>query len=117
MHTTTYWYYRACRAATAGAGGHLSGPFERLAADDQERAILGLLELRDDIGLPDPRSTVPLMADIARRHPWLNVLSLEAVAAALLLGADVWLSEPSADGMLPTVLAAEAVAWTTVSVE
>ncbi|HRE01590.1 MAG TPA: hypothetical protein PLV68_09835, partial [Ilumatobacteraceae bacterium] len=26
-HTTTYWYYRACRAAVSGAGGHLSGPF------------------------------------------------------------------------------------------
>jgi hypothetical protein len=21
IHTTTYWYYRACRAAVAGAGG------------------------------------------------------------------------------------------------
>jgi hypothetical protein len=59
LHTTTYWYYRACRAAVVGAGGHLSGPFHRLAGTEQERAILSLLELRGDIALPDPRATVP----------------------------------------------------------
>jgi hypothetical protein len=26
LYTTAYWYYRACHAAVAGAGGHLSGP-------------------------------------------------------------------------------------------
>ena len=65
LFTTFYWYYRACRAAVTGAGGHLSGPFEQLAVPEQERAILSLLELREDIGLPDPRATVPLMADIS----------------------------------------------------
>src|SRR6266542_2338681 len=85
LFTTSYWYCRACRAALAGAGGHLSGPFEQLAEPEQERAILSLLELREDIGLPDPRATVPLMADISRRHSRLNLLNLEAVAAARLL--------------------------------
>ena len=36
LHTTSYWYYRACRAAAAGAGGYLSGPFEQLAAAEQK---------------------------------------------------------------------------------
>lgn len=117
LHTTTYWYYRACRAAAAGAGGRLSGPFEQLAAGEQQRAILSLLELRDDIGLPDPRVTVPVMADIAGRHPRLNLLNLEAAASARLLGATVWLSAPSAAGILPTVLDAEGVAWTTVAID
>lgn len=96
----------------AGAGGHLSGPFQQLDADEQERAILTLLELRDDIALPDPRATVPVMAQIASRHPRLNLLNLEAVAAAQVLSATVWLSEPSAAGVLPAVLEAEDVAWT-----
>jgi hypothetical protein len=115
LNTTAYWYYRACRAAVAGAGGHLSGPFAELAPREQERAILSLLELRDDIGLPDARSTVPVIAEIAARHPKLNVLNLEAVAAALVLGAALWLSVESAGGVLPSVLDAERVRWRTVA--
>lgn len=116
LFTTSYWYYRACRAAVAGAGGHLSGPFERLPAAEQQRAILSLLELRDDIGLPDPRVTVPAMADLSRRHPNLNLLNLEAAASARLLGAAVWLSEAAASGVLPAVLDAEGVPWTAVAI-
>jgi hypothetical protein len=116
LHTTAYWYYRACRAAVAGAGGHLSGPFAQLAVPEQEVAILSLLELRDDIGLPDPRATIPVMADIARRHPRLNLLNLEAAAAARVLGATVWLSDGGAAGVLPSVLDAEGLPWTRVGV-
>jgi hypothetical protein len=114
LYTTAYWYYRACRAAVAGAGGQLSGPFEGLPGADQERAILSLLELREDIGLPDPRSTVPVMADLSRRHPHLDVLNLEAAAAARTLGATVWLSERATAGVLPSVLDADRIAWRTV---
>ena len=116
LHTTTYWYYRACRAAVAGAGGHLSGPFQELAADEQERAILSLLDLRPDIGLPDPRSTVPVMVAVAGQHPHLNLLNLEAVAVALLLLATIWLSEEAAFGILPRVLDAEGIAWRIVPI-
>ena len=117
LHTTTYWYYRACRAAAAGAGGYLSGPFEQLAAAEQERAILSLLELRDDIGLPDPRATVPRMVEVAARHPKLNLLNLEAVAFARDSSATVWLSAPSAAGVLPAVLDGEGIPWQTVEVD
>ena len=116
LHTTIYWYYRACRAAVLGAGGHLSGPFERLERDSQERAILSLLELRPDILLPDPRPTVPRMAQIARRHPRLNLLNLEVVAVGQLLGGAVWLSTESAGGALPDVLDREAVPWQTIAI-
>lgn len=116
LHTTAYWYYRACRAAIAGAGGHLSGPFAELPAAEQERAILSLLELRDDVGLPDPRTTVPVMAEVARRHPQLNLLNLEATATAHVLRGTIWLSGQSATGLLPSVLDAEGVSWKTVSV-
>ena len=115
IYTTSYWYYRACRAAVAGAGGHLSGPFERLPAEEQEQAILSLLELRSDIELPDPRSTVPMMARLAARHPKLNLLNLEATAAASVLSAQVWLSPKAAAGVLPAALEAEGVAWRSVA--
>jgi hypothetical protein len=116
LHTTTYWYYRACRAAVAGAGGHLSGPFQQLASDEQGRAVLSLLDLRPDIGLPDARTTLPTMVGVAGRHPRLNLLNLEAVAVALLLSGTIWLSEAGAEGILPAVLDAEGVGWRTVLV-
>lgn len=114
MATTTYWYYRACRAATARSGGHLSAPFDLVDPSTQRRAISSLLRLRPDIALPEPRATVPLMADLAVRHPRLNLLTLEAVAAAVDLRADVWLSPGSAGGLLPDVLEQEGIPWTAV---
>lgn len=117
LFTTSYWYYRACRAAVAGAGGQLSGPFEQLAPPEQERAILSLLELREDIDLPDPRRTVPVMADVAQRHPHLNLLNLEATSSAVVLGAAVWLSERAAQGLLPGVLKSEGLRWKSVAVD
>lgn len=114
--TTFYWYYRACRAAVLGAGGHLAGPFQELDNDDQEQAILSLLELRSDIELPDSRPTVPRMAQIAKRHPRLNLLNLEAVAVGQLTGATVWLSAEAAGGVLPDVLDQEGVTWKTVRI-
>lgn len=117
LSTTTYWYYRACRAAVAGGGGQLSGPFENLDVHEQERAILNLLELREDVALPDSRLTVPFMAQIARRHPRLNLLNLEAVAAAQVLPAVVWLSTQSGAGVLPSVLDAEAITWSLIEIQ
>ncbi|MGH3578320.1 MAG: hypothetical protein ACRDU0_12285 [Mycobacterium sp.] len=89
LHTTTYWYYRACRAAASGAGGHLSGPFTGLTRTDQEHAIATMLLLPDGIGLPDHRHVVPVMVDVATRQSRLNRLNLEAVAAAHVLRATV----------------------------
>lgn len=117
LHTTSYWYYRACRAAVIGAGGHLSGPFALLDQDEQSHAIRSLLDLREDIGLPDPRATVPMMAELADRHPRLNVLNLEAAATGLVLNATVWISVEAAAGVLPNVLDDEGIAWRTVEVD
>jgi hypothetical protein len=114
LHTTSYWYYRACRAAVAGAGGHLSGPFRELPPAEQGRAIASMLQLPEEIGLPRPRDVVPIMVRVAGRHPALNVLNLEAVATAHLLHATVWLSPRGATGMLPHVLGAEGLTWETI---
>ena len=111
LHTTAYWYYRACRSAVVGAGGQLSGPFVGLDPSQQTAAIRSLLLLRDDIELPNPRATVPVMAELSDRHPRLNLLNLEAAASARMLEATVLLSSQAAKGMLPTVLDAEGVSW------
>jgi hypothetical protein len=116
LHTTAYWYYRACRAAVLGAGGHLSGPFRELQALEQERAIRSMLQLPEDIGLPDTRQLVPIMVEVSGRHPRLNLLNLEAVAAVHALGATLWLSREASDGVLPAVLDAEHLAWEVVAV-
>jgi hypothetical protein len=115
-HTTTYWYYRACRAAVSGAGGHLSGPFLGLDDQRQATAILSMLLLPDTIGLPDPRSTVPVMAELSERHPRLNLVNLEAASAALVLDATLLLSVEAARGVLPAVLDAENIPWRTVEI-
>jgi hypothetical protein len=98
------------------AGGHLSGPFEELEEGHQQEAIVSLLELREDILLPDPRTTVPEMVRFAARYPHLNLLNLEALATGQLLGATLWLSPESADGVLPNILDQEGIGWRTVPI-
>jgi hypothetical protein len=115
IHTTTYWYYRACRAAVGGAGGHLSGPFRKVPHAHQQRAIASMLHLPSDVGLPVARQTLPRMVDVATRHPQLNLLNLEALAAASVLEATIWLSPPAAAGVLPNALNLEGIPWETVS--
>ena len=114
IHTTMYWYYRACRAAVAGAGGHLSGPFGDVPQAQQKLAIASMLQLSVNIGLPEARQTVPRMVEVATRHPQLNLLNLEAVAAASTLEAIIWLSPAGASGVLPRVLDLESIPWETV---
>lgn len=111
LYTTAYWYYRACRAAVAGSAGQLSGPFRALPADEQARAVQGLLQLPERVSLPDSRRLVPEMAQVARRHPSLNLLNVEATAAARLLGARALLSPPASRGILPAALTDEDIRW------
>jgi hypothetical protein len=73
-----------------------------------------MMALPDDVGLPDPRDIVPVMVDLHRRHPNLNVLNTEAAAAALLLGAKMLLSPATAGGQLEAVLRAENIPFQTV---
>lgn len=116
LSTTTYWYYRACRAAVEGGVGQLSGPFAGLPAEHQATAIRAMLSLPGDITLPDPRVLVPEMVDVHQRHPHLRLMNLEAVAAATVLGARVLLSERAAAGVLPQVLDAEGISWRIVAI-
>jgi hypothetical protein len=116
IHTTTYWYYRACRAAVSGAAGYLSGPFRNVPQSQQQRAISSMLQLPANVGLPEARQTIPRMVDVATRHPQLNLLNLEAVAAASVLEAAIWLSPAGAAGVLSNVLNLEGIPWESVLV-
>lgn len=51
---------------------------------------------------------------MAERHPRLNLLNLEVVAATTIAGAVVALSSESANGILPGVLDDEGIPWRTV---
>ncbi len=51
------------------------------------------------------------MVGIASRHPRLNLLNLEAAAAAIDTADVVWLSSQASEGVLPGVLDAEGVQW------
>jgi hypothetical protein len=53
------------------------------------------------------------MVDVARRHPHLSLLNLEAVAAAGVLEAMIWLSPAGASGDLPAVIDLEGIPWHT----
>lgn len=96
VFTTGYWYVRLCQAvlSTSDRPGALSEPFEALPAEERDRAMQALLELPETIGLISLRDLAPLIGQLRRRHQ-LNVLGLEALASALHLDADVYLSVSS----------------------
>jgi|SRR5665213_939550 len=84
--TTGYWYFRLCqayfRSATQGA---LSRPFAELSPEERSRAEERLLALPADIGLLSMRELAPRMAELTERHPTLNLLAREALAATMVL--------------------------------
>ncbi len=96
VFTTGYWYVRLCQAVLGAADrtGVLSGPFAALPRAARERAMRGLLELPDSIGLLSLRQLGPVVGQLRQRHN-LNILGMEALAAAVLLNADVHLSASS----------------------
>ena len=96
VYTTGYWYVRLCRAvlSSAGPSGVLSASFAALPPATRSRALRALLELPARIGLESLRTLAPLIGHLHQRHR-LNALSIEVLAAAVHLQADVYLSAPS----------------------
>jgi hypothetical protein len=96
VFTTGFWYVRLCQAVLSASGrtGVLSGPFAALPAADRDRATRRLLELPETIGLVSLRDLAPLIGQLRHRHD-LNILGMEALAAAVQLEADTYLSAPS----------------------
>jgi hypothetical protein len=96
LATSGYWYARLCQAVLGEAErpGVLSRPFADLPEPVRDRALAAVLQLPDHIELVSLRELAPLMGQL-RSHHSLNVLGMEALAAAVHLGADVFLSADS----------------------
>lgn len=106
---TGHWYYRACRAAIAGRdGGWLNRTISRTPAAAREALRRSLLRLPSSIELVSLRDLVPTMATLSARHR-LNVLALEALAAAVHLGVGIHVSAANIGPKLRDAAAAEGV--------
>jgi hypothetical protein len=92
--TTGLWYHRLCRAL---ADEKVIGSISRQlgAVDDPvASAVLGtVIELPDTIELISLRTLSWPMAELVHSGARLNLLSLEALAAALRLSAEVCLAD------------------------
>ena len=89
LFTTGSWYYRLARATALGTGvGSLSSRLVDLPAANQDRVRRALDELPVEVGLLSLRFVVPVMRAIRVRRP-LNFLAAEALAAALMLDAEL----------------------------
>jgi hypothetical protein len=108
VFTTGHWYVRLCQAVLGAADrtGVLSGPFAALPKAEREHATRRLLELPDSIGLLSLRVLAPTIGRLRQRHE-LNILGMEALAAAAHLQADVYLS--AASPRLEAALTAESL--------
>jgi hypothetical protein len=102
--TTGLWYHRLCRAlADRAVVGALS---RRLGAVDDEIAagVLGaVIDLPDTIELVSLRTLGWPMAELVHGGARLNLLSLEALAAARHLAADLCLAESDDNAPLRAV--------------
>ena len=96
VYTTGCWYVRLCQAVLGSTErtGALSGLFVEQPAGLRDRAVAKLLELPEEIGLESLRTLGPLIGHLRGRHE-LNLLSIEALAVAVHLQADVFLAVPS----------------------
>jgi len=86
VFTTGSWYWRLARALSNPGQGALFRAFADLDDDRRPRVILGLASLPPEIGMLSLRQLVPVMAALPVQA---NLLTLEAVAAAVVLEASL----------------------------
>jgi hypothetical protein len=96
LYITGYWYVRLCQAVLGAdeRAGVLSRPFAALPPELRARAMQAVLDLPPEIGMVSLRDLAPDIARL-RRHHQLNILSVEVLASATRLRADVYLSAES----------------------
>lgn len=93
--TTSSWYFRLARAITsARTNGSLSGLFSGIDTGTQTIVQQSLRRLPNEIGCPEPKAVIPVMAEIATVIN-ANFINLEALALAVLLDADLAISTDS----------------------
>ena len=103
LATTGLWYHRLCRAlandAVVGALSRQLGGVDEAVARSVVNAVI---DLPDNIDVISLRALGWPMAKLAADGRRLNLLSLEALAAAQSLSAELWLSPASRDSPLHT---------------
>ncbi len=105
--TTGLWYHRLCRALVAPVvEGQMSGRLNDVEPVLARAAVGALLNLPDDVGLVSLRSLAWPMASLLADGVRLNLLSLEALAAAEHLN-DVEICLAPADLNDPLLAASE----------
>ncbi len=93
--TTFSWYYRLARAvATDRIEGAFSRHYVGLPADRQAEVRRVLDDLSDRVEIVSPKESVPVMSALATMAT-VNMLTADAVAAALILDAPILVSTRS----------------------
>lgn len=102
--TTGLWYHRLCRAlADTTVTGAMSRRLGNAPPTVAAASVQAVLDLPEEVGLVSLRALAPPMATLVAEGVHLNLLSLEAVAAAEHLGAEVVLADAAEN---PSLLAA-----------
>jgi hypothetical protein len=92
--TTGLWYHRLCRAlADQAVVGSISRRLGTADHDVAGRVLASVIELPETVELLSLRTIGWPMADLVHAGARLNLLSLEALAAARHLSAEVCLAE------------------------
>ncbi len=92
VFTTGSWFWRLARALARPGRGALSRALAASSEEEQRRVYSALDQLPAEIGLLSMRRLVPVMAALPGQ---LNLLTAEAVAAAVVLGAKIAVSTAS----------------------
>ena len=97
LGTTTAWWWRLSIAVrTEGPEGVLSAPFHRLGREARAALVATLDDLPVMLEVPDLRTLLPLVADVAHAYR-LNLLAAEALAMAIVHDAAIHVA---VDGIL-----------------
>lgn len=114
VFTTGHWYVRLCLAVSRLVGGRLSGPFAALPQPQRNAAVSAVLHFPPDIGLLSLRQLGPRIGELAVRHQPMNILTREALAAAIELDATLILGEGNENAALLAGLETEQLTATIV---
>ena len=105
LFTTGAWYWRLARAVSVGSMGRLSRAASELPEGEQRLVSLALTRFPDEIGMLELRYLVPVMGTLSGPP---NLLTAEAVAAAMVLDASILVTTES--GLLSRTASAVGVA-------
>jgi hypothetical protein len=110
IFTTGLWYHRLCRALTnTTVSGVLSGALGSADPALGARAVQAITDLPEAIRLTSLRELAWPMAALLADGVRLNLMSLEALAAAEYLGADICLAAADDNPQLVGATAGRAV--------